>query len=321
MTHKRIFVVNTGSGFQGNKKKGCCNRQQPSEQIVINAGISDLPGTNQQIVTPDMRTILVDQEKLDLIDLGNNTSIITAKTNYQELVNNIDVTFGWKNGQNKLFKAPQDYTIGVQENFIFTRTGYIYRREQEANLQYDGISITSDFPPVIEVPEINNLFVRIPGFSQISNLQPRLIISKYKPSRKKGSQNIGNDIDGPHYRKAGFKINKEPINLFKPSSINLTTKESIIDFGQEYYFYMTDGFIKSKGMNRRYNITSRYQSGKPNEKYQSAYIYLEFYLAITDNEGNEYISDAKTRLKMTLETEKNFKNNTFENSKIKFKFA
>ena len=29
MTHKRIFVVNTGSGFQGNKKKGCCNEQQP----------------------------------------------------------------------------------------------------------------------------------------------------------------------------------------------------------------------------------------------------------------------------------------------------
>ena len=40
-----------------------------------------------------------------------------------------------------------------------------------------------------------------------------------------------------------------------------------------------------------------------------------------DNEGNEYISDAKTRLKMTLETEKNFQNNTFENSKIKSKFA
>lgn len=43
MTHKRIFVVNTGSGFQGNKKKGCCTPQQPSsEQIVINAGVSDL---------------------------------------------------------------------------------------------------------------------------------------------------------------------------------------------------------------------------------------------------------------------------------------
>ena len=320
MTHKRIFVVNTDSGFQANEKKGCCTPQQPSpEQIVINAGVSDLPGVNQQIITPDMRTILVDQEKLDLIDLGNNTSIITTKPDYQQLVNNINVNFGWKNGQHFLSKNPEDYTIGIQENFNYTRNGYIYRNEQISNLHYDGNIITSDFPPVIEVSEINNLIIKIPGFSQINNLQPKIIISKYKPSRNKGNQNIGNNPDAFYYRKAGFKINKQIDNNFKPSSFNLITKESILDFGQEYYFYChSSNIIRTKGMSTRYSITSRFKS---NKSFLSSYVYLQFRLSITDNEGNEYISEPKTTLKMTLETRKNFLGNTFYNSTIKFKFA
>ena len=268
-----------------------------------------------------MRTILVDQEKLELIDLGNNTSIITTKPNYQQLVNDINVDFGWKNGQHFLSKNPEDYTIGIQENFNYTRNGYIYRNEQISNLHYDGNIITSDFPPVIEVNEINNLIIKIPGFSQINNLQPKIIISKYKPSRNKGKQGIGDNPNDFHYRKAGFKINKEIDNNFKPSSFNLTTKESILDFGQEYYFYVSNKIIKSKGMSTRYSITSRVQSGKPNESFLSSYVYLQFRLSITDNEGNEYISEPKTTLKMTLETRKNFLNNTFYDSTIKFKFA
>lgn len=235
----------------------------------------------------------------------------------QNLINNIDLKVSWKNGDTKKIKTPTKYSIGVQSDWVFTRNGFMYMDESLSQLTYDGIKVLSSIPYTFEVNDIQNLLINIKDFKKIKNFNPKLVITKYKPSRKKGL-GINNTLE---WRTSGFKDNKSLNNSFKPSRINLLGVDNIIDFGQEYYFYIgsRNNRLQAKGVNGKYSIDSRRSDSSFGIKTSSAYVYIQLNLSLTIN-NKEYISIYPTTVKMTLDGKKDV-TDFYVNSTIKFKFA
>jgi|688.fasta_scaffold00217_18 hypothetical protein len=229
----------------------------------------------------------------------------------QQLIDSMNLKISWKNGDTTKTKTPSEYSIGVQNAWVFTRNGFLYSNKQQAGLQYDGVRIKSIEKPIVNIDNIKNLLINVKDFSKIKDFSPKLVITKYKPSKSKGVGSENND-----WRIAGFKDSKQN-NPFKPSRITLLGIDNIIDFGQEYYFYKSsNNRLEAKGVGGRYSIDNRRTSRLDTP---SAYIYIQLGLSITIN-GKEYISKYSTTLKMTLDGIRD-KSGFFTTSTINFKFA
>lgn len=281
------------------------------------------------LVTDEVKYISAYDQHLEFIDSPESISGIKGHTvikikdelvgvlntnTFKNLLNSQEIKLGWKNGGIRYTKTPTENTVGVKTN-IYTRNGFI----SNSNNLLDPNRLLN-----LQIQDINNLIVTIPKFSEIASYQPKLIIQRYKPTKKKGTKGFLGITDlRNHYSTAKFRQPGNNVN--RPSVIALTASNQIIDIGQEHYFSV-------KGWNgTAYNLVSNvYARGigkRSSNKYlkapvsfYNARVYLEFRLQIT-KDAIVYTSSPLNKIKMIASLNINQTLNTLVKSKIKFKFT
>lgn len=197
--------------------------------------------------------------------LNNNPSII---------LNDISLNIGMRN-QEPYVKTYDEFTIG--ETNISYRNGFV----EDELPTYNGSNVVYDSTIPSNEVIINNLFINVNGFELIENLNPRIILSRYKPKEFK-------DINTGRELKGEYKTSVEGESL-RPTTINLTTGSTYIDFGQEYYFKVNKN--KPRGYSK--NIKRLVPT------YYNGFIYFEIKIGITLN-GDDYYSKPLKRFKLEL---------------------
>lgn len=248
--------------------------------------------------------------------------------NFQNIIDTLNVSIGWKNedDENKQIKNPEDLPKKVTNNgqpAAFHRNGFVGYVDPIEEL---GLLKYPDYDPGNGNPTVNastleldilNLIVNISSFDLIRNYQPKLVISRYTPSRIKTRKLPKLKPDGVTYypsrvrTTAKYKIATQESNI-RPNKIPLSQGLNVVDFGQEHYFRTTLYFqedpdgehpeiifcprgIGIKGSN--YNISAAKLQAREKEHY--AFVYLQLHIEITV-EGIKYLSVPLSRFKMGL---------------------
>jgi hypothetical protein len=239
---------------------------------------------------------------------------------FQALVESVSMTFDWKNGTTPVPKSKTDVPSGVTDS-VYLRTGYLHAHNayvgEDGHIAYPEVHEGGQHK-LVRLDNIQNLGVKVRGFNNIQNYSPKLVISRYTPTKKKGdfATTEGEWSPGPaptdkskHYRKGSFKISKENDPL-RPSSIPLNKGYQVIDFGQEHYFRSDTYFnypggndilevpykILVAGCNNRYHYEKELD---PYHRSTHAYTYLEFQIEIKVGDKT-YLSKPLGRLKMRI---------------------
>ncbi len=195
------------------------------------------------------------------------------------LLNSIAINIGSKNGEIfVLNKNYSDYTVGEQS--IAFRNGFI---SDEYPTYVDNSVIYNDIPET-EV-EVLNLFLKIENFDLIKDYNPKILFTRYKPKNLKKRNN--HDLTLNYNSKSGYKINLTTDEMLRPNRIQITSGETFVDFGQEYYF-------KAGGKPRGYKNNMKELN---NPIYKIGYIYFELRVTITID-GKEYISKPMKRFRL-----------------------
>lgn len=294
----------------------------PDPPILIQTGNTDaIDGSNgTNIISTDVTLISAYEEHLEFTNGTNpGNTVIKIKDSLLDNINTTinnnaskvlldsqEIKLSWKNGNINYAKTPLEDTTGIKDN-IYTRNGFIY----------DSNNSSGTLP--LEIEDINNLVISIPKWNEISAYNPKLIIDRYKPTKKKGDPaNPGNIYPGTHYSSAGFKISK---------SIPLNASLQVIDFNQESYFKVKDWngtdynlitFVVPRGIGKR--GANRYVRpvDTVSTQFFNARVYLQFRLQIT-KDNVVYTSKPLNKIKMICSL--NIQGTDLVESKIKFKFT
>lgn len=309
-----------------------CGCQNNGQQFILDTSNTTEPdGSNgASIISTGVKQISAYDKHLEFVDSPMSVSNIPGHTvlklkdeiadnlGFQSMIDNLELNLSWKNGDRMLFKNQESNTVGITDN-VYRRTGvitYTYPRFVSGSLVYDA--------PTLPVNEINNLVIDIPGFDKLKNYSPKIVLSRYKPSRNKAGSPSVKKATGPNtqleYSKSGFKIShiNDPL---RPSKIALNAGHQVIDFGQEYYFTGTDwdrntySKIYPRGISRRHSHVYMYNGNTR----RRAWMYFEVRIEINVN-GTTYMSKPLNKFKMVYEQEISSEN-ILLNSRIKFKFA
>lgn len=237
----------------------------------------------------------------------------------EDVLNNCILNIGWQNSNEIIWNELGKLPVGFEEKYS-VRNGYLsYKLPKVVNggLIWNG----SEF--LIEIEKILNLHVSVSNFDKISDWNPSLLVTRYKPSIKSRKED---------YRISGYRYNTGVENELRPVFIRFSNESFCVDFGQEHYFRKRIGdadmddvpeygledfmegafkFVDSRGMNRRYcnkqilkfeeHSVSDFRHETHFTRY-SSYVYLEFRLAVDPKGLGEtlFISNNSFRLKMSL---------------------
>lgn len=295
--------------------------------MTLKTGNTDtINGVNGSLlVTDEVQYISAYDQHLEFIDSPETISGIKGHTvikikdelidalstnTFKNLLNSQEIKLSWKNGAVHYTKTPTENTVGITNN-IYTRNGFI----SNSNNLLDPNRLLN-----LQINEINNLIVEIPNYSEIAAYQPKLIITRYKPTKKKGLSESYNPYP---YSTAKFR---QPNNAFnRPNIITLSSAYQIVDIGQEHYFAVKNW--NGTDYNLVYNVYAKGIGKRSSNKFLktpislfNARIYLEFRLQITKN-SIDYISSPLNKIKMIASLNINQSLNTLVKSKIKFKFT
>lgn len=303
-----------------NQIKWLLNRLQCISLTTGNTDSSN-EANGSSIVTEEVNFISAFDEHLEFVDsvlnvpAGKGHTVIKIKdellerldTNtFKNVVDSQEIKISWKNGNTKYTKTPLENTTGIKNN-IYTRNAFIF----------DFGNPSGTLP--LEIEDVNNLVISMPKWSEISAYSPKLIIDRYKSTKKKGDPAKQNNIyPGIHYSSAGFKLSK---------TIPLNASLQVIDFDQEAYFkvkgwngtnynlitYLVPTGIGKRGANRYVRLVDSVST-----QFFNARVYLQFRLQIT-KDGVVYTSKPLNKIKMICSL--NIQSTNLVKSKIKFKFT
>lgn len=237
-------------------------------------------------------------------DFSNfQNSSVTAKEKVQFILDTLDVDFNTKRGVIYKTKIKEENTVGVTDN-IYTRNGFVSFNPPTIT---SGVLVYTD-TNVVELDTISNLVFECNRnqFNKIRQFQPKLIIEKYKDSKRKGLQNINPSAENFHWRKSGYKRDSKPL-AFRPDSITLNNPYQVIDFGQEHYFSIDQHFasgtsgsvsrISAKGLGNKFRMKQEIPSANSVLK---AWLFLRFRVEITYSDGTTMISKPLGNMKMIM---------------------
>lgn len=245
---------------------------------------------------------------------------VSNTVNFQQLVDSLYINLGWKKGQPYVVKDPSELPSGVTnypqaENVVYSRTGTIGYKEPFVDggiVNFPSFIDGIEYPAQLITANVLNLIVDIKDFDKIKNYQPKLLFSRYTPSRIKKTPIPVEISPGNFFPQRTIKTGKYRIdsneNLLRINRIPLNNSYNVIDFGQEHYFSVNKNFqmnpatgpkvmprgIGKKNMNFNNNKVS---VNNPDYLEYSAYLYLELHVQITV-EGINYLSVPLSRFKM-----------------------
>lgn len=245
---------------------------------------------------------------------------VANTVNYQLLVDSLNITLGWKKGKPSATKTKEQLPKGITNypdasQAIFKRTGYIGYLDPKVSdneLVYDDYvqGVDTYVAKVIEA-DILNLIVDIADFDKIKNYQPKLVFSRYTPSRIKHTNHPKEKAPGVYFPERTIKTGKYRIskaeNPARPNYLPLSVPYNVVDFGQEHYFSIDSKYIMNPD-NENPIITPR-GIGKKNFNFNKnkvternyleyyTYLYMETQIEITVS-GIKYLSVPLSRFKM-----------------------
>ncbi len=231
---------------------------------------------------------------------------VSDKKDIDTLINSLNLTLDWK--KDKQYNKPATAIPSLAKDNVYSRKGYIgYLYPILASGQVlHPIDPEIDEPSKLFQVNVLNLGVKIKDYNKISAYDPKLHISRYTYSKRKGvsdrTQEVNGDKDLDYRRKGSFKlpVQSDPI---RPSVIPLKNSYQILDFGQEHYF-ATEQFYASNGsedvpliIHTRGNGTRYSQVRSSERKNIRAFVYLELQVSVTID-GIVHLSKPLQRIKM-----------------------
>lgn len=179
----------------------------------------------------------------------------------EDVLNNCILNIGWQTHRESENRGPIDMPVGAKGEYP-VRNGYLSYSLPEV---VDGELRWNDSEFLIEIEKILNLHVSVSNFDKISDWNPSLLVTRYKPTSIKSKKK--------DYRISGYRYNTDIDDELRPVFIRFSKESFYVDFGQEHYFRKRIGdadmtavpdyrlvdfmegafkFVDSRGMNRRY---------------------------------------------------------------------